>query len=251
MSALPAAADGSARRRPSAWGWLVTVSACLIAGFAVALGAWWIVSSHTRLTTYDVRGSLSAATLDLQGAGAEIVGGSETGSIRVERTDRYSFGHHPTATRVLDGSQLRLRSRCPDTVVGSCDERYRITVPSNVAIIVTTTTGDVTFDGYRGSARITTTAGDVSVRGYCGFALQARTTSGDIHATTVCAPERLTLRTGSGDASAVVPPGRYRIDAASNTGIHRVRGLRSADDSQFQIQVLSGSGDVSVDAPSS
>jgi hypothetical protein len=45
--------------------------------------------------------------------------------------------------------------------------------------------------------------------------------------------------------------GRYRIDAASNTGVHRVRGLQSAEDSQFQIQVLSGSDDVSVDAATS
>jgi len=240
----------SARRRPSLWGWLVTVSACLLVGVGVMLVVWWGTSSHTRTSGYDVKGTVSAVNLDLGSADAEIVGGAETSTLKVERTDRYSFGRDATASRNLVGDVLNLRSRCPDALVARCDAAYRLTVPANVAVTVTTTSGNVTFTGYRGTARIATTSGDVVVSGYCGFSLQARTNEGDAHVATVCAPERLLMRTSSGDASALVPPGRYRVDASSNTGAHRVRGLEVADDSQFQIQIVTNSGDATVDAAS-
>jgi hypothetical protein len=48
--------------------------------------------------------------------------------------------------------------------------------------------------------------------------------------------------------SAVVPPGRYQIDADSTDGSSRIRGLTPADDAPFQIQALSNSGDVDLQA---
>jgi hypothetical protein len=45
-----------------------------------------------------------------------------------------------------------------------------------------------------------------------------------------------------------VPPGRYRIDADSDTGSQRVDGLTSADDAPFQILALSGEGNVLLEA---
>jgi len=42
--------------------------------------------------------------------------------------------------------------------------------------------------------------------------------------------------------------GRYRIDAHSDAGTDRVRGLTVADDASFTVQALSGSGDVSVES---
>ena len=44
---------------------------------------------------------------------------------------------------------------------------------------------------------------------------------------------------------AVVPPGRYRVDAETDEGGASVRGL-TADDAPFQIQALSSAGDVRV-----
>ena len=49
---------------------------------------------------------------------------------------------------------------------------------------------------------------------------------------------------------AVVPSGRYQIDAQSDSGTVRVRGLTNAPDAPFQIQALSTSGDVTVEAAS-
>ena len=56
------------------------------------------------------------------------------------------------------------------------------------------------------------------------------------------------LRSGSGDVHAVVPAGRYRVDAHNDANGQRVRNLTEADDASFTIQALSGSGDVTVES---
>jgi DUF4097 and DUF4098 domain-containing protein YvlB len=165
----------------------------------------------------------------------------------VRRTDEFSFGRRARAQRDVTGGVLRLRSRCPATVLSSCSASYRVTVPDNIPVTVRTSSGDVRFNAYRGSAEIATTTGDIDVGGYCGFLLQARAESGDVQASASCAPERLVLRSRSGDVRAVVPAGRYRVDADTDGGTRRVIGLTAAEDAPFQIQALSSAGDVDVE----
>ena len=236
-----------ARRRPSPWGWLVAGSAAAIGAAAAVLVVWWIASEETRVASYSVRGSLNGITLDLAEADADIVGGAD-GGVSVRRTDRFAFGHDAEARRVVSGGVLRITSRCPETVFGSCSARYRLSVPDNVPVTIRTEAGDVRISRFRGSARIDTTAGDIAVGAFCGFALQARAETGDVRADTACPLDRLELRSATGNVSVTVPPGRYRVDADSDTGRREVRGLESADDAPFQIQALSGEGNVDVEA---
>jgi hypothetical protein len=235
-------------RRRTTWAWLVAASACVVLAVGVAMAVWWAVSSERRVTSYNVRGALSAVSLDLGGADAEIVGGREAPVVEVRRTDRFSFGHPAAHRREVSGGVLRISSRCPRTVFGSCTAAYRVSVPRNVPVSVRTGSGDVRLDSFRGSARIATGTGDIAATAFCGFLLQARAGSGDVSATAACAPDRLELRSRTGAVRAVVPPGRYRIDADSDEGARSVRGLRRADDAPFQILALSGAGDVEVEA---
>jgi hypothetical protein len=237
----------SAPRRAPAWGWLVTVSACLVVGGAVALAIGWSASRERRVTTYAVRGSVAEVSLDLGAGSAVIVGGGDRADVSVRRSERFAFGHGPVDERHAVGGALRIRSRCPSTVVGGCSVSYRLVVPDNVAVTVRTTTGDVRLRGYRGSARIDTGAGDIDVADYCGFLLRAHADSGDVHAGAACAPS-LDLRSRSGDVGAVVPPGRYRVQANTNAGDARVRGLTATADATFVIQAVSATGDVDVEA---
>ncbi len=236
------------RRRPSTWGWLVAGSASAIAIAAIVLGVWWLASGERVVTSYSVRGALNGVTLDVQGASADIVGGGDGRGVEVRRTDFSTFGRRPAATRDVVRGVLRLRSRCPDSVLASCKARYRITVPDNLPITVRTSTGDVRFAAFRGPAQIDTGSGDIRVGGYCGFALLARARAGDVRATASCAPDRLELRSGSGNVSAVVPPGRYQIDADTGAGRRRVRGVTEVSDAPFQIQAISSTGDVAVES---
>ena len=119
---------------------------------------------------------------------------------------------------------------------------YRVVVPDNVSVDVRTGDGDVSFRGYRGSARVTTGSGSIAVAGYCGNSLDARADSGDIAFDADCAPPRLSLRSTSGTIRALIPPGRYDLDAESSAGDERVRGVIATSDAPYSVQVLSTSG---------
>jgi len=230
------------------WPRLVTASASVVLLVALLLGAWFLASSRERVTSYSVRGTLTAIALDLGNADAEIVGGRESPVVDVQRTDAFAFDHPARSERRVVNGTLSLRSRCPVTVLGTCSASYRLTVPNNVPVTVRTASGDVRLDGFRGSARIETGTGDVSASAFCGFVLRASAEDGDVSASASCAPNRLELRSRTGNVRAVVPPGRYRVDADTDTGRRSIQGLTMADDAPFQILALSDAGDVDLEA---
>jgi hypothetical protein len=233
-------------RHASSWGRLVTVSAFVVLTAALVMVVWWAATMEERTGTYVVRGSVNGITLDIGDADLDIVGGGTQAALQVSRTDRFSFGHPAEADRVVRGGTLHLHSRCPAALIGSCSSSYRVRIPDNIPVTVRTTGGDVSSSGYRGSATVDTTTGDVNFNGWCGFNLQIRADAGDVRTVAACAPERLQLRSRQGSVDALVPPGRYRVDAESDEGDSNVRGVSVADDAPFQIQALSTSGDVSV-----
>jgi hypothetical protein len=232
----------------SPWGRLVAVCAAVVGVVAVTLVAWSVASSHERRVTYSAQGALTGVSLDLGEADVEIRGGGRAVAVVVEHVDRYGFGHAPATQRSIAGGVLRVRSRCPQTVLHGCAVRYRVVVPDNVPLAVRTADGSVHFAGYRGSARITTGRGDIDIDGFCGFALQARADDGgDIDAATACPPPNLSLRTTTGAVHAHVPPGRYRVDASTSGPRPRIRGVTADSGAPFSIQALSGSGAVTVE----
>ena len=234
--------------RRSSWTLLVAVSSVAVLGVALAIGIWWALSSRQRITSYAVRGPLDAISLDLGNADADIVAGRDEPVVEIRHMDRFAFGRPPASRRAVSDRVLRLRSRCPSAILGTCSATYRLTVPNNVPITVKTGSGDVQIAGFRGSARIETQSGDIAASAFCGFLLQARAERGDVSAAAACAPQRLELRSRTGDVHAVVPPGRYRIDAGSDDGVRTLRGLAPVEDAPFQILALSGAGDVEVEA---
>jgi hypothetical protein len=232
--------------RVSPWGRVVAISALLVVGAAAALAVGALASAHERQVSYPVIGPLNGLAFDLGAGDIVIAGGGR--SVIVSRTERYAFGHDARTTRTVSGGVLRVRSRCPTSLLGRCSVRYRVVVPDNVPVDVRTSGGSVTLSGYRGTARVTTSAGGISVDGYCGNSLELRAGQGAVDAGATCPPPRLVLRTRSGDVHAAVPPGRYDIDAESTSGSESVQGLASTPDAPYTIQALSGSGDVTVEA---
>jgi putative adhesin len=233
--------------RISRWGVVVMVSSLLVVGGAGALAIASVTSSHERLVSFAVRGSLSGVVLDVDDADVMVTGGGRRSVLGVQRTDRFAFGHDAEVQRAVAGGELRIHSRCPNTVPRACSVRYRVVVPDNVPVTVRTAGGTVRFRGYRGSARVTTRSGDVDIGGFCGFSLEARAESGDIAASAACAPQQLTVRTNTGAVRVSVPPGRYQVEAESAGGRHSVRGVDAVSDAPFAIQALSSSGDVTVE----
>jgi hypothetical protein len=241
--------QASARHaRSAAWWWLVAACAAILVAVAATLAIWWAASRETRTTTYRVLGDLAAIRLDLGQADVEIDGGAT--AVEVRRVDRFAYGAPSRERRSVTAGTLSISSRCPDQVLGSCRASYRLAVPDNVPLEIQTSSGTVNVTGVRASVTINTGSGPIAASGFCGFLLRATSDSGDVRALSECSADRLELRSRAGDVRAVVPSGRYQIDAQSDTGSSRVRGLTNAPDAPFQIQALSTSGDVSVEAAS-
>ena len=59
----------------------------------------------------------------------------------------------------------------------------------------------------------------------------------------------MSLRTASGAIRAVMPTGRYDLDAESESDV-LVRGVIARPDAPYSVQVLSGSGAVTVEGRS-
>jgi hypothetical protein len=229
--------------------WLVAASALLLLAVAVALAVWWATSRTTQTVTYKVRGTPTTVELDVGAAPVQVIGGA-TDAVEVRRTEEFAFGRRPRVTRAVDTrtGALRITARCPATVLSTCGVSFRIAVPDNVLVSARTTSGRVTITSLNGSARVATSSGDVAISGFCGFTLIATSASGDVSSAADCSPDRMELRSGSGDVHAVVPAGRYRVDAHNDANGQRVRNLTEADDASFAIQALSGSGEVTVES---
>ena len=236
--------------RLSPWGRVVAISALLVVGGAIALAVGALASTRDRVVSYPVTGSLAGLAFDLGDGDIAIVGGGQRDGVEVQRVERSSFGHDPVTERSGQGGIFGVRSRCPTSLLGPCSVAYRVIVPDNVAVDVRTTGGNVTFRGYRGSARVSTASGAISISGYCGNSLDARSGTADIAFDADCAPPRLSLRSNTGTIRAAVPPGRYDLDAESSAGDERVRGVTATADAPYSMQILSTSGDVFVEGRS-
>lgn len=233
------------RRRLYGWNAVVAVSTAIVVLAALVLGIGWLASRHAQTATYAVAGPLTKVDLQLSSGQATIVGSSSS-ILQVRRVDDYAFGRAAREERSMSGGILRISSRCPRIVVGSCAASYELEVPQSVSVNVRTSDGDVRMTGFSGNAAVVTRSGSVDVEAYCGFSLSARSGVGNLHVSTACAPQRLDLVSGSGNAVALVPPGRYRIGASSGTGRERIRGVARDERAPFTIDVHSSSGSVAV-----
>jgi hypothetical protein len=236
--------------RLSPWGRVVAISALLVVGGALALAIGAVATTREIRASYPITGTVEGLTFDLGDGDIVVVGGGRRDAVEVQRSERYSFGHRALTAPRVDGSSYRVLSRCPTSLLGPCEVGYRIVVPDNVALDIRTSGGHVRLQGYRGTAKVTTGDGAIDISGYCGNSLDARAGAGAIRLQASCAAPRLSLRSGSGTIRAVLPPGRYDLDAESTSGSVRVLGVTARDDAPYSVQVLSSSGDVSVEGRS-
>jgi hypothetical protein len=236
-----------ALRTTRGWNLAVAASAVTVIVAALALGIDWLTTDASRVTLYSNDSPVRRVELRLQGGDAVVVG-SGSNAVQVRRTDRYSFGHSAQESRSLTShGVLQITSRCPRIVLGSCSTSYEIAVPETVAVDVHTSSGDIRLNGFRGSAELSSRSGNVEVEAYCGFDLGAASGSGAVRIAAACSPRRLSLRSNSGDVSAHVPPGRYRVSATGAPGQARVSGLIADRRAPFSIDAHSGTGAVTVE----
>ena len=236
------------RSRPSPWTMLVVASAVVLLAAALLLGALWWTSDATSSTSYTAQlpGTLVGVELEVAEGDVEIVGGPNP-DVLVSRVDSSAFGHWPTEQRFITEGVLRIESTCPELVIGACAADYRITVPEQVPLRIVVEHGDIRLTASRESALLSTLDGSITVNAFCGPALDATAGGGDLDVVATCPTDRLTLRTGSGDINARMPPGQYNIDAQTLDGNVAIRGVTDDPASSARIQAFSNNGDVTVE----
>ena len=129
---------------------------------------------------------------------------------------------------------------------------YRLTVPDNVPIEIETSSGTVRpRRRARVGRRSAPAPGAIAASGFCGFSLRASSDSGDVSAVArvLGRPARAAL---AQRRRARRRPGRPLPDRRAERLRARPAsaGSTHADDAPFQIQALSTSGDVTVEAAS-
>jgi len=233
------------RLRVSRWALLLGGSLLVLVAAAVVLTVLWLSTSKTTSFASQLSASPLGIVLRVQSGDVTVVGGSQRG-VSISHSDDSVFGHGPHQRRSITAGIIYISSSCPPLVIGRCRANYRLDVPDDVPLSIRAENGTVHLVGYHGSADIATNGGAISVEGYCGFVLGAAAASGDISVSATCSPDRLTLRSDTGDVTAVVPTGSYRIQADSNSGATSVEGLSNDDGAPWAIQALSNSGSVRV-----
>jgi hypothetical protein len=240
--------DSSPGPAPVAWWWLVAASALVLVVVAASMVLWSVRSHETRTTPYRILGDVTGLRLDLGNADVEIDGGAS--AIEMTRIEEFSFGRPSTGEPRVENGTVSVVSRCPEQVLGSCRVSYRLTVPDNVPLVIETSSGSVDLAGVRATVQISTGSGSIRASGFCGFSLRAVSDTGNVSTVSECSADRLELRSRTGDVRAVVPAARYTVDAQSERGDVRTRGIVPTENAPFQIQALSTDGDVTVEAAS-
>ena len=200
-------------RHASSWGWLVTVSAFAL----LTAGSRWPSGGRRR-----TRSAPAPTTSAARSTGSRSTSASADARDRRRRRAGRGRGppHRPLRlrppgrgrARSSSGGTLRLRSRCPAALLGSCSAALPADAcPTTCRSRCGRPVGRRALQrlprlGARSTPVAATSTSTASAASRSGPAPQ----SGDVRAAPSCAPERLELRSRSGDVARVVPPGRYQ-----------------------------------------
>jgi Putative adhesin len=98
-----------------------------------------------------------------------------------------------------------------------CRIDYEIQAPADIAVTLTTASGNLTLAGLTGTQSAVAASGSVRVTA-AGGPVNAQSTSGSVDVTATAVPQTLTASSVSGNASVHVPSGHYRVETATATG---------------------------------
>ena len=224
------ARPGAHRRaaRTLAWWWLVAACVLVLVLVAAALLAvWWAHyardAHHHLPRARRPRGRAAGPRRRRRGDRRR----RDRGRGPARRRVRVRPARRSSAARSHDGT-LTIISRCPDQVLGSCHASFRADRARQRAardrdVLAASSASRACAPSVAGHHRL----GRRSPRRASAASRCARSrTPATSTSASECSAERLELRSRSGDVHAVVPAGRYQIDAQSDTG-HHARARRS------------------------
>lgn len=187
------------------------------------------------------------------------------GTVSIDRLLTWSRTK-PTFNEFWDGDTLRISVHCVKADwwwSDNCSIDYGVRVPSDVAVEIETTSGDIEVTGTTGAVKVTSTSGGVDLADLTGpvtarltsgdlttdnlssTTLDTEVTSGDVRLHFDVVPRSVAARVTSGDVTVLVPAGDYRVDVDTVSGDERVT-VPDSTIAPNTITVTSTSGDVEI-----
>lgn len=203
---------------------------------------------------------LSGTTLSVKSdSNVEIVHGDAdrvhvdrwlTGAARDEGNHSWRLSHG-TLTMSLQCSGVHL----------DCGGHYRVAVPSDVRLKISSNNGEVSVKGQHDSVDVTTENGDIRLTGAADKVrvstaqggvtgeklhsadVQAHSDNGDLALSFADAPKRVVVESNNGELTVTVPPGKYHTSAhTKNGGLQNKIG--DSPSAERTIEASSDNGDV-------
>jgi hypothetical protein len=252
------------RRRTAAQrvaiGFAVLVTLAFIGAGAVSAASGIVLQSRDVTRTFV--GTVSTVHVNVDG-GIQVQPGPD-GQVTVTTHRVWSF-HQPRVTETQSGNDITVKAWCPGLTWGTCSTSVRLTVPSAVALNLTSQNANVSVSGVQGALELHSDNGDVDVTSASG-PLHLSSANGDVTATGITStfaqassndgnvdlvftgvPTTVTASSDNGDVSVGVPHGQtaYLVSASTDNGDRSV-GVPTDSASGRHIVVDSSNGNVSV-----
>ncbi|MBB5871769.1 hypothetical protein F4553_005148 [Allocatelliglobosispora scoriae] len=202
---------------------------------------------------------------DVDSGNVHVSASPATEEVAIDRYLKWSRSK-PTYTERWDGDTLRIKLHCDDNRWwwgDDCSIDYAVKVPTDIAVEIDATSGDLDVLGTKGAVKITATSGDVKIGDVTGpisvtltsgdlttadliaTDFEADLTSGDLLLDFAAAPHSLDARVTSGDVDIAVPRADYRVSVDTGSGDQRV-GVPDTAGATNKITLRSTSGDVAL-----
>jgi hypothetical protein len=220
----------------------------LFAAFLLVTGVIQVVVrlAHEEFTIVEEFPAGEVARLDVDSdTGRVTIRGSDANRDTVRVTARVSHGLRRTGhSQRLQDDRLVLDSTCPIFFSDFCEVRYTVEVPTDMDVVVRSSTGRIVVEGVNGDVDLSTDAGSIEVADVDGDLLRMDSDSGSVDATAV----------GSSDVVATTDAGRVytgfvdaprAVRADSDAG--RVEVVLPEGDEAYDVEADSAAGSVDVE----
>jgi hypothetical protein len=229
------------------------------AGAAVVVAG--LVLPRTRHTSHTFEAPLHRVVVHVATGKVVVVANRVLGA-RVSDERRFAVRQPRVVTRI-DSGVLRVDASCPKPTILACRVDVHLDITPEMAVDVTTGSGDIRVDSIAGAVTARSTTGAVEVVGLTGTAdlhtaagpisgrdlavsrLRAVTAAGAVELRFAVAPDSVTATTGAGNVDLAVPDDTYRVTTSAPVGQSRVFVPLDRESSRT-ITVRSAAGRVTV-----
>jgi hypothetical protein len=222
---------------------VLPVALALTLGGCDALGKLGAASHYPAATSFTIRSRVTTLVID-GGSGSVDVTGYGQSVVRVSQQASYSKTP-PTPKHVLNGTKLTLSYGC--AVQLSCSVSYTVSVPRDVSVQVSASTGEITLTSLAGAATTAQTgAGEITAVSLDSASVNLKSDAGGIIATCTAAPRALHASTTIGAITLTVPgSAAYKISTHTIVGTSDITVRRSTK-SPHAITASSDLGSISI-----